>query len=302
MVLQFTRRYPASYSVTAIIAVGLLYFILAKIFLFLSLPGTNAAPIWPASGLALAATIHFGSMAAIGVFFGSLFANLIDLAGLFSNEPTFPILLVSLVTGLGAALQALVGEMLIRRFLQNGTFFNNGRNLLLFLFLGMLSALVNSTLGSTAIALAGFISWSLYPLTWLNWFAGDVGGVVVITPLILAWLKKPFPHLGLANIAEFFLFFLLILAIIFADNYFHSICLLYLYIPCILLAGKRFYLQGATALNFILILVIVLSTINIIGPFESANLNEALLMLELFIIVMTSTALAVTAEMHHSNR
>ncbi len=48
-----------------------------------------------------------------------------------------------------------------------------------------------SLIGTLSLILGGFTSWSYYPYLWWRWWVGDSTGVLVVTPLLLTWLRKP---------------------------------------------------------------------------------------------------------------
>src|SRR5947207_15983028 len=59
--------------------VALAYYAAARLGLVLQLPGTNASPVWPPSGIGLAAVLAFGGRVWPGIYLGAFFANLVTL-------------------------------------------------------------------------------------------------------------------------------------------------------------------------------------------------------------------------------
>ena len=52
---------------------------------------------------------------------------------------------------------------------------------------GLGSSMIGATVGVSAMALAGDVSSANYMGTWMRWWVGSIGGVLVVTPLALAW-------------------------------------------------------------------------------------------------------------------
>ncbi len=94
--------------------------------------------------------------------------------------------------GMGAALQAVVGAYLVRRYVGFPNALTREREIGTFLVLGgPLSCLVNAAISVTTLWLGGKIPWALTPLSWWTWWVGDTIGVLIVTPLVLSWVAEP---------------------------------------------------------------------------------------------------------------
>src|SRR5688572_1360250 len=82
------------------------YIVSAKIGLLLALVEGNVSPVWPPSGLALAAVLLFGNQMWPGIALGTL------LAGLSTGAPV----VFALGAALGNCLEALLAAYLLRQF------------------------------------------------------------------------------------------------------------------------------------------------------------------------------------------
>lgn len=51
--------------------------------------------------------------------------------------------------------------------------------------------LISAFPGSTAICAYGIAPWAAYPKLWLTWWLGDVAGILIVTPFLLAWARAP---------------------------------------------------------------------------------------------------------------
>jgi PAS domain S-box-containing protein len=93
---------------------------------------------------------------------------------------------------MGAAVQAMTGAFLVRRFVGFPNPLDEERDVLKFMALaGPLSCLVSATIGVTSLLLAGAVSLSEYVFNWCTWWVGDTVGVLIAAPLALIWAGEP---------------------------------------------------------------------------------------------------------------
>ncbi len=163
------------------ILLALGYYLSGRLGLLLTIPPGQATGIWPASGIALAGLLLFGARYWPAVFLGALGTSLyhpqvIDLQALA--------IAASIATG--ATLQALLGRLLVRW--QASADFRLGKLSDIFKLIllgGPVSCLVNSVVGTATLHYVGFVPSANVPLHWFTWWAGDVIGVLVFTPILL---------------------------------------------------------------------------------------------------------------------
>src|SRR5438309_1158190 len=75
-----TPRLPDSIQYPVLVlGLAATYFGAARLGLMLQLSGTNASPVWPPSGIGLAAVLLFGLRAWPGIALGAFLANLLTL-------------------------------------------------------------------------------------------------------------------------------------------------------------------------------------------------------------------------------
>ena len=92
-----------------IAGVAALYYGAARLGLMLQLPGTNASPVWPPSGIAFAAVLIWGYRVWPGVTIGALLANLVTL------PPTAAGFQASAGIMIGNTLEAVTGFWRLQR-------------------------------------------------------------------------------------------------------------------------------------------------------------------------------------------
>ena len=163
------------------------YYFTGKFGNSIAVPPGFATLVWPPSGIALGALLAFGRRMTPGVFLGSLLINL-DIAGLFAPGTVPPAKLLACVCiAAGSTLQAHTGRALVERWLGLPLKLNRFADVLqLFALAGPLACLIASTAGVGALYLFnGLPATSIAP-NWFSWWLGDVFGIVVFTPLMLA--------------------------------------------------------------------------------------------------------------------
>ena len=190
--LRENRNQQALQAVGQILAVAALYFFVARLSLLLAIPPGYSTPVWPASGVAIAALLLYGYRLWPGVLLGSFLANILTAFDPSTTITLLKSLAVAASIGLGASLQAWVGACLIRRYVDLNSGLTEAGSVCCFLALGgPVSCLVNASWGVTTLWLVGMISGSQFAYSWMTWWVGDAIGVIVVLPLIFIWLGKP---------------------------------------------------------------------------------------------------------------
>lgn len=162
------------------LGVAVVYMLLARV-VDKYLPGDIASVFWPASGLALVVLLLGGRRYAWGVFLGAL------LAQLFVGS-----LWTSVLVALGSTLEGLCAAWLLSR---NHKFDSQLHALhdytRLVFWGGCVAGLLGAAIGPTALLIAGSFTSANYMIRTLQWWMGDVLGVVLVAPLLLVWRNFP---------------------------------------------------------------------------------------------------------------
>ena len=175
-----------------ILGLAVVYFVTGKMGTFLAIPPGYATAIWPPSGIALAGILLYGYRVWPGILLGSLLVNFPTTWVTSSSLETLISITIILVISSGAALQAIVGTYLLRRFAGFPNLLASEKEIFSFmLFGGILSSLVNSTVSVTTLVLSNRIPITNFLANWGTWWVGDVIGVFIFTPLVLIWTLSP---------------------------------------------------------------------------------------------------------------
>ncbi len=183
-----TPKLPALHWALASLLTALAYALAGRAALALAVPPGFASPLYPAAGVALGALLIFGRHAWPGVALGSLCVNVALRGGL--QDVSSALLMPSFIA-VGAALQALVGEALIKRFVRQPLELAEPRDVLRFLGIGITSCLVSPTVGNLALWLSGTLPAAAVPFSAATWWVGDVLGVLLATPILLTLFGRP---------------------------------------------------------------------------------------------------------------
>ncbi|MCM0082195.1 MASE1 domain-containing protein [Geomonas sp. Red32] len=273
------------------------YLLTAKVGLLLAIPHTNATPVWPPSGIALAACLIYGYRIWPGIFAGALLAN----AAAPGDHSLLSSVLFSVTTAGGNTLEALAASWLIRcgsayRF----TFDRLADTLRFILFGALASPLISATVGTFALNMM-VNDWPESSEVWLTWWVGDVVGALLFTPLILNWPKRPLPRWSGRKAMEAAAA-LLGLALVEIVSFRLDLPLEYLFIPILFWTAFRLGSFEAAVALVLVMASAVLWTLNGYGHFAAGHPERALLFLQMYIGVTAAATLVVAAMVATRNR
>lgn len=180
--------YLSAKSQIAFLAIA--YSGLGALGLMLAIPPGYASPVFPAAGLALAASLWLGPRALAGIWLGSALLN-VGQTWLHGTLTPATLSMVAVIAT-GATAQAWAGRWLVQRW-QGATWLalEREQDALFFLLLGgVLACLVSASMGVSGLHAAGVIDRSEFFFTWWTWYVGDALGVLVFAPLTLCLLQR----------------------------------------------------------------------------------------------------------------
>jgi PAS domain S-box-containing protein len=279
-------------SIVLCAAIAVIYFAAAECGLSLASVHTNVSPVWPPTGIAIAAILLLGYRVAPGILLGAFVANL--MTGV--TTPT------AAAIGLGNTAEALAAGYLVLRY--TGTRVPLYRTQEVITFVGLaaiLSPMISATIGSTSLCVSGAASWANFSSLWLTWWLGDGVGALVVTPLLLAWGSEVGSKWDSSRLWEGLLLVVTlgILAMVVFGGWFptnvKTYPLAHIVFPFFIWAAFRFRQRGVTTAVFIVAGIAVWGTLRSFGPFTRPTPNESLVLLQAFIGTLTLTALVLAA-------
>ena len=290
-----------------LIAVAVLYYAAARGGLQLQFQSSQATPIWPPSGVALASFMLFGLRASAPVFAAASLANLADffvkahagsllsisdLGGHFSAHPSE--IIASAAIGIGNTLESVLAYFIIRRFVPGGCFDSRARDVLIFVLAVPIGGLASSSIGVASLVAGSFLPTDLMSTVWFTWWLGDVAGMLIITPFVVGWAVRRSRRTptGIAKAGAMLMLLAVATDVIFGDRlglrHLHALA----YAPIPLLLWIEFTFGNATGSLGVLIVsaIAVVGTVGGHGPFHADDQNDALLDLQGFVAVIAVTA------------
>ena len=278
------------------------YFVAGKLGLRLAFLHASATPVWPPTGITLAAFLIFGYRVWPGVLLGAFLVN-VTTAGSVAT---------SVGIAAGNTLEGVTGAYLVRRFAGGSEVFHKAGHIFrLAVFIAPVSTAVSATLGVTSLALGGFADWANYSSIWLTWWLGDMSGALVIAPLALVWTAAPHRPwnraLALESVA--LAVCLLLAGKLVFGGYFspdlNNLSLEFVCTPFLIWAAFRLGRREAAAAILLLSGIAVRGTLLGHGPFVRISPNESLRLLQAFLgvsSVMTMAVAAVVADWKRAER
>ena len=278
-----------------LLALAAIYFAGAKLGLSFAFVHPNASPVWPPTGIAVAAVLLAGYSVWPAIFLGAF----------LSNAMTAVTLPTAFFIAAGNTLEALSVGFLLQRFSRSDRILDDTIAFFQFAAFGALSCMISAVIGISSLALAGSAPWSLYGHILATWWLGDFIGLLVVAPLILAWRRPPL-SVKLHRLPEALLLGLTLVLtsqIVFGGlEPFRPYPLAFIFFPFFIWAVFRFGARGATASLLIVAAAGVWGTLQGFGAFAQATNNESLLLLQCFVGVAATTALPLNAVISERRR
>jgi len=262
------------------------YILAARAAFALAFVHTSIAPIWPPSGIALAAVLLFGPRAVPGVLLGAF---------LFNASTPVP-LWVSAAMGIGNTAEAVAGAWLLRRARFHREI-DRVRDVLALACLGALaSTAISASVGVGNLWLSGILPDSQVRVGWAIWWFGDAAGVLTVAPLLLLastrrhW-SRPAPRRALEAAA-----LAATLVLIAQAGLTERVTRPFLVFPALVWAAVRFRQAGAALASLFVSSVVVWLTLHGRGPFVDPSLSQGLLLTQAATGALMATSLALAAQ------
>ena len=277
---------------------AVVYFIAGKLGLMLASLHASASPVLPSAGIALAAILLLGYRVWPAIFIGAFLVN-VTTAG---NVAT------SFAIATGNTLEALAGAWLVNRFAGGKNVFDRPQGVFKFAVVAAISTIISPVFGVTSLALAGFADWTNYGAIWLTWWLGDATGDLVFAPLVILWSvasKRSWNKKETAEVGVLLLLLVVLSLVVFGGLFeisSRNYPIVFICGPIVIWTAFRFTQRETATGIFILSAVAVWGTLRGFGPFVRETENQSLLTLQLWIAVLTITAMALSAGMAERRR
>lgn len=274
-----------------LILIALTYHVLGRISFLTALPASPAGPtlVWLPTGFAVGAIFLYGFRVWPAIVVGSLLnAN-------FSITP--------LPTAFGLTLantvDPLIAVWLTQRWSgREDLDFGRPWDVTKFIIVAsFVSSPISAVIGSTTLELTKSLPSFNLLVSWSTWWVSDLLGVLVLTPVMLAWGQRA-PSIGsdkrvVEKLSVATVGLALLYAIFSQGN--DSIHFIYWIFPVIIWHAFRYGFRVAMTSLFVLAFVTIGATSQGIGPFVSSSVELSFLYAQSFLVVSAMTTLVVVA-------
>ncbi|MFE4536642.1 MASE1 domain-containing protein [Streptomyces scopuliridis] len=272
-----------------ILGVAVAYYGTAQLGLLkqLVIGGAVVTPLWPSSGIALAALLFLG----LGVWPG------ISLGALFTIVTLGPIHLFDIGIIAASTIAPVFAYLMLRR-VGFRTELDRLRDGIALVFLGALAGmLISATLGTAMLGIGGKLGNTghdgFWP-AWSAWWVGDAMGVLVVTPvlLMLRGVRRP-------RAADFrrwpeALALLIVAVVVTPLATMSTLSLLFLVFPVLIWAALRFQLAGSAPYALFVSVLAISEATDLVGAFAHHTLIQRMIALQALngSVALTSLLLA----------
>ena len=273
------------------LAVLAAYSVAGLVVVLFGIGPAKISPIYPPSGIAVAATFVFGPRILPAVFLGQFFNGFPLLSDPHTTVLNY--ILTNSGTGVGSICEALIALMTLRYFTRTWHPFDRSLDVVVFLLGSSLAAaFVCGAIGTLSLWANGFVPDHEVAITFITFCLADAAGIAVFGAMALAWYRDPWPDRK--TIVTSVVVLVLVFAIAALEIWSHY-PVDYFFLPLLLWAGFRSGPRGVTLASAAITIVVVLATTRGVGSFVGKTDNESILLLEGFMAVITFTGLLTVA-------
>ena len=296
--LQRPQMSPLRLSVM-LCGLALIYVLAGKLGLTLAVFHPSATPVWPPTGISLAAFLLLGFGVWPAIFLGAFVVNLTTAGSVATS--------LSIATG--NTLEGLLGAFLVNQFANGRNVFAHQRDTFAFVLLAaLLSTTVSATFGVTTLTLGGYADWERYSEIWITWWLGDAAGALIVTPAIVLWVLDHAVNWSRSRWLEISVsisLLCLVALVVFQSglamtgpNY----PLGFLTLSILIWVAVRLGPRETTTAVLLCVGIAIWGTLRGSGPFARGSANETLLLLQAFMAVIAVTALALAVGVSERRR
>ncbi len=274
-----------------VILLGIIYHLAARLGLLMANVQPNTSPVWPPTGIAIAALLLFGKKYWPGITLGVIFGYL------FNNNA----LNVSIGLAIGNTLEAVVAVYLLRKFMDFHNSLDRIQDVIGLGVFGALATTISATLGVITLLIVGAEIQPFVWTIWFTWWIGDFMGALVITPLLLIWFTcwpLKWKRRTMIEAGIVLILLLMVMIYVFGNQTLGQVtheAMIYVIFPFVMYAALRFTQFGAVNSVALVAGIAIYGTAVGTGPLVRSTINESLILLQTFMGVVSLTALTLAA-------
>ena len=294
------KLHPVLKYILKLLALGVIYRLGVVIGLSMAFAQSNTSPVWPPTGIAIAALLLFGWQLWPAITMAIL------LGSLLTGAPAT----LAIGMAIGNTLEALAIVYLLRRF---GSFHPNLdriRDVISLILAALAGTVISATFGALSLLIIDSSLTTAFWQIWTTWWIGDFLGALVVGPFLLVWgsaLAERFSRRRQLEGIVVFAALAFVTWYVFFTPQISGIAhraLLYVVFPFTIWAALRTGQRGAAAAIGIVSGIAIWGTTLGFGPFADAAKNDSLILLQTFMAVVALTSLilaAATTERHSAS-
>ncbi|GAA0573045.1 MASE1 domain-containing protein [Caenispirillum bisanense] len=272
-----------------LVGVAVAYVLSAKLGFAMAFVGGNVSAVWIPSGLGVAALLVGGLRLWPALWAGAFLAT---------ADTGAPLLTAAGIAS-GNTLEYIVAAVVLRRLAGGVPTFRSVRQVVALAAVAAMAPAVSALLGTASLCLGGVAPWAIYWIIVKTWWLGDSAGMLLVTPLLVAWSQSRLPLHG-QRMGELALLAALAAAAsasIFgaqlweADDHVFA----YLMFPFLIWAALRHGIRGAATVVLAVNIPAIVFTAQGMGLFARPDQTQSLLLLQAFMTVAALTALVTAA-------
>ncbi|MEY9877297.1 integral membrane sensor domain MASE1 [Streptacidiphilus sp. MAP12-33] len=281
---------PRSWVVTVlwILAVAGVYYGSGRLGLLAQIVvgGVRVTPLWPPTGVAVAALLLLGLRVWPGIALGQALVVL----SISHWNPSW--------AGFGIVVGATLAPVLARQLLRALRFrpqLDRLRDGVALVFAALAAMLVSATASTLILYGEGVLPGHSYGEAWAAWWTGDAMGVLVVTPLVLAGRYVRMPEdAPVLRYAELMALLGATLAVMLVATH-SSISVLFLVFPLVIWAAIRFQVPGAAPVVLMISVLAIVAAVEHSGPFAGHGVAATMFVLQALDGSAALTALLLAA-------
>ncbi|HEY0845262.1 MAG TPA: CHASE domain-containing protein [Noviherbaspirillum sp.] len=285
------------------IVLAVVYYAAARLGLAFAFAETNATPVWPPSGIALAAVLLYGYRIWPGIALGAFAANAVVFAGNHAADGS-TLVMASLGIAAGNTIEALAAGILFRRLIGEAAQLTRSNGVYRFALVAAVAAALGAGIGSATLYLSGIAPPAAQATIAGTWWLGDFAGMIVIVPALLSWMLPVMPGWPSRSMAERVVAGLVLTALvafIFSQSFAEGLAgrlLAFLLVPAVGWAAFRYGPRGVAFILIVVTAAAVWGTTSGLGPFATGTRNDSLLTLDLYIVLYSMIGLVLLADLN----
>src|SRR5512140_1820317 len=175
--MNLKRLKPLLIYILKALILAIVYHLAARLGLQMAYVQANTSPVWPPTGIALAALLIFDYSYWPGITLGVL------LGSLLTGAP----LNLAIGMSIGNTLEAMVAVYCLNRIVGLHFELDRIRDVIGLVLVALCCTTIGATFGTITLMLLKYGEWQSFWPIWTTWWIGDLLGALVVAPLLLAW-------------------------------------------------------------------------------------------------------------------